>query len=93
MIPELGHAHGGGHLGVLGGRGRDDAGAWQREAGWLGLAAVLAYITLQWPANGLATAFNVVAWLFAFMLGAAGWFLGDMVQGYVYMKQTGMHWR
>ena len=23
MIPELGHAHGGGHLGVLGGRGRD----------------------------------------------------------------------
>ncbi len=78
---------------VLGGRGRDDAGAWQREAGWLGLAAVLAYITLQWPANGLATAFNVVAWLFAFMLGAAGWFLGDMVQGYVYMKQTGMHWR
>ena len=23
MIPELGHAHGGGHLGILGGRGRD----------------------------------------------------------------------
>ena len=78
---------------VLGGRGRDDAGAWQREAAWLGLAAVLAQIALQWPANGLANAFNVVAWLFAFLLGAGGWFLGDLAQGYVYLKQTGMHWR
>jgi len=78
---------------VLGGRGRDDAGAWQREAAWLGLAAVLAQIALQWPANGLVNAFNVVAWLFAFLLGAAGWFLGDLAQGYVYLKQTGMHWR
>ena len=78
---------------VLGGRGRDDAGAWQREAAWLGLAAVLAQIALQWPANGLVNAFNVVAWLFAFLLGAVGWFLGDLAQGYVYLKQTGMHWR
>ena len=78
---------------VLGGRGRDDAGAWQREAAWLGLAAVLAQIALQWPANGLANAFNVVAWLFAFLLGAGGWFLGDLAQGYVYLKQTGVRWR
>jgi len=78
---------------VLGKRTRDDAGAWQREAGWLGLAAVLAYIVLQWPANGLEAALNVVAWAFAFLLGAGGWFLGDLVQGYVYLKQTGVHWR
>ncbi|MBX7254373.1 MAG: protein kinase [Candidatus Promineofilum sp.] len=78
---------------VLGKRTRDAAGAWQREAGWLGLASVLAYIALQWPANDLETAFKVVAWAFAFLLGAGGWFLGDLVQGYVYLKQTGVHWR
>lgn len=75
---------------VLGGRARDDAGAWQREAAWLGLAAVLAYIALQWPANNLASALNPLAWVFSFLLGVAGWFVGDLVQGYIYLKQTGM---
>ena len=78
---------------VLGTRRRDDAGAWQREAGWLGLAAVLALIALQWPVNGIASALNVVAWVIAFLLGVAGWFVGDLAQGYVYLKQTGVRWR
>ena len=78
---------------ILGSRARDDAGAWQREAGWLGLAAVLAQIVLQWLANGPAAALNVIAWLTAFLLGAGGWFVGDLAQGYVYLKQTGMTWR
>lgn len=75
---------------VLGSRGRDDAGAWQREAAWLGLTALLAYIVLQFPANGPLAALNPVAWIFAFLLGVAGWFVGDLVQGYITMKQTGM---
>lgn len=75
---------------IVGRRTRDDPGAWQREAVWLGLAAVLGYIVLQWPANGIAMAFNGVAWVFAFLLGVAGWFVGDLVQGYIYLKQTGM---
>ena len=78
---------------VLGPRQREDEGAWQREAGWLGLAAVLAQIALQWPANGLAAALNVVALPIAFLLGVAGWFVGDLVQGYVYLRQTGLHRR
>ena len=78
---------------VLGRRQREEEGAWQREAGWLGLTAVLAQIALQWPANGMATALNVVALPIAFLLGVAGWFGGDLAQGYVYLKQTGVHWR
>ncbi len=74
---------------VLGARRRDDAGTWQREAAWLALMALLGYVTLQGPANGLVMVFNGVAWLFALLLGVLGWFLGDLMQGYVYMKQTG----
>ena len=78
---------------VLGGRRREDAGAWQREASWLGVTAVLAVIATQWLVNGIVVALDPIYWIVAFMLGAAGWFLGDLVQGYVYLKQTGMHWR
>ena len=78
---------------VLGPRQREDEGAWQREAGWLGLAAMLAQIALQWPANGMATALNIVALPIAFLLGVAGWFVGDLAQGYIYMRQTGVHRR
>jgi drug/metabolite transporter (DMT)-like permease len=78
---------------VLGGRRREDAGAWQREAGWFGLAAVLALIAAQWLINGISAALNPGYWLVAFILGVAGWFLGDLVQGYLYLKQTGVHWR
>ena len=78
---------------VLGRRGRDDAGTWQREAGWLGLAAVLALIAAQWIINGIQAALNPGYWLVAFLLGVAGWFLGDLAQGYVYLRQTGTHWR
>ena len=78
---------------VLGKRRRDDAGAWQREAAWLGLAAVAVEIVLQWLVNGPRSALTPGLWAVSFLLGAAGWFLGDLVQGYVYLKQTGVRWR
>ena len=54
---------------------------------------MLALIALQLPVTGIASAFNVVAWAIAFLLGVAGWFVGDMAQGYLYLKQTGVRRR
>jgi hypothetical protein len=80
---------------VLGNLHRDDPGAWQREAYWLGGAAVISNSILNFiaigPTNGMA--FKLTAWIFAFLLGILAWFTGDLIQGTLYLKQTGVKWR
>jgi hypothetical protein len=78
---------------IMGNLKPDDPGAWQREAGWLGFAAVIGYVLLSAIAFGSSFTMNIVAWIFAFILGVAGWFLGDLMQGYLLLKQTGVKWR
>ena len=78
---------------IMGSLNRDDPGAWQREMAWLGAVAVVGHIVLAGIATSLTFALNPIAWLFAFALGSLGWFLGDMIQGYIYLKQVGMKWR
>uniref|UniRef100_UPI0035B48D52 serine/threonine-protein kinase n=1 Tax=Promineifilum sp. TaxID=2664178 RepID=UPI0035B48D52 len=77
---------------VMGSLRRDDPGAWQREALWLGLAALLGHVVL-YALLGDDAAINALSWVSAFLLAVAGWFLGDLVQGYLYLKQTGVRWR
>lgn len=78
---------------IMGTLEREDHGAWQREMIWLGITAVIGHILLASIATSLTFALNPIAWLFAFTLGSLGWFLGDMIQGYLYLKQAGIKWR
>jgi hypothetical protein len=78
---------------LIGSRQRDDPGTWQREMGWLALAAIVGHIILSGLATTAAFALNPLAWISAAGLGALGWFFGDFVQGYIYLKQTGVNWR
>jgi serine/threonine protein kinase len=78
---------------ISGSRQGNDTGAWQIEVVWLALTAVLGHIALSYPAIGPNYAFNVLAWISAAILGAFGWFIGDMIQGYLYLQQTGFRRR
>lgn len=73
---------------ITGYRDRDDPGVWQREVSWLALTAIVGHIALAGIATSSTYAFNPVAWISAAILGAVGWFLGDLVQGYLYLRQT-----
>lgn len=74
---------------ILGRLQRDDPGAWQREVGWLAVMAIAGHIALQLFATDYGFALNWIAWLFAIILTGVGWFLGDLIQGYFFMRQTG----
>lgn len=78
---------------VMGARRREDAGAWQREAAWLGATAVVGDILLTGVTFNFLVAFKFVTMLTTFILGGLGWFLGDLIQGYLFLKQTGAKWR
>ncbi len=79
---------------ILGNLNRDDPGAWQREACWLGGTAVVGNSILNYIAIGPnAMAFKLTSWVFAFVLGILSWFIGDLIQGMLYLKQTGTKWR
>lgn len=74
---------------ILGRLQRDDPGAWQREVGWLAFIAVAGHIIFQGFATDLGFALNPIAWLSAALLATVGWFVGDLIQGYFFMRQTG----
>jgi serine/threonine protein kinase len=77
----------------VGERDWDEPGIWQMEVRWLIGMAVVAYIALAWITLGASPALNLLAWVSAAVLAAVGWFLGDLVQGYLYLQQTGLQWR
>lgn len=70
------------------GKARDEA--WKREIAWFALLAVVAAVSffalLEDPAHSMRSAM----WLGAAVLGALGWFLGDLVQQWLYLRQTGI---
>ncbi|MEM7112144.1 MAG: protein kinase [Chloroflexota bacterium] len=78
---------------VLGTRTRDDPGAWEREIALLGGTAIVGHIVLSLIASTAGYAFNLIAWMSAFLLGSVGWFAGDLIQGYLFLQQTGVKWR
>ncbi|MDH7487086.1 MAG: hypothetical protein QHJ81_12515 [Anaerolineae bacterium] len=71
-------------------RGKAGDAAWKREVAWFALLGVVAAIFFFVFLEGLAYSMRPAMWLGAAALGALGWFLGDLVQQWVYLRQTGM---
>ena len=74
---------------LTGGKSRQEEGVWQREVVWLALVTVVGHVVLSLLATTTTYALNPWAWLSAAVLGAGGWFLGDMVQEYLRLRRTG----
>ncbi len=55
--------------------------------------AVVGDILLTGVTFNFLVAFKFVTMLTTFILGGLGWFLGDLIQGYLFLKQTGAKWR
>lgn len=73
------------------GKARDEA--WKREIAWFGTLAIIATVTFYAivdARSGLAHSLRLGIWIGAAGIGALAWFLGDLVQQWVYLRQTGM---
>jgi len=74
-------------------RGKTQDEAWKREVVWFALLAIAAtvsfYVFLTGPI-GLAHSMRPGMWVGAAVIGVAGWFLGDLVQQWLYLRQTGI---
>jgi len=71
-------------------RGKNREEAWQRELAWLMTMTVVVAVIVMGIVWGWPSAASVGMWISAAILGAVGWFLGDLVQQYFFMRQTGL---
>jgi serine/threonine protein kinase, bacterial len=67
---------------------RDDPDTWKKEAAWLGIGAVAGHIFLTGFAFNFNSAFRFASLVFAFLLGGAGWFVGDLIYSAWNEKQS-----
>ena len=70
------------------GKNRDEA--WQRELAWLCLMAVVTSILMVGLVWGWGFGLNPIMLLGAAGMGALCWFVGDTIQQYLFLKQTGI---
>jgi serine/threonine-protein kinase len=63
--------------------------AWKREIAWLAVMELIGCVMLYGTLFGSFYIFNLVIWIVSALLGAAGWFLGDLFHQYLLFKQTG----
>jgi serine/threonine-protein kinase len=71
-------------------RGKNREEAWQRELAWLAATALVVGILFMGVFWNIQFALNPVMLVAAVILGALGWFLGDLVQQYLFLRQTGL---
>lgn len=71
-------------------KGKLGADAWKREIGWYALTTVAAAMTFYSVMGGIFFALQPGMWVGSAMLGASGWFLGDLVQQWLYLRKTGI---
>jgi hypothetical protein len=71
-------------------RGKNREEAWQRELAWLVTMTMIVAIIVTGIVWGWPPAASVGMWISAAILGVVGWFLGDLVQQYLYMRQTSL---
>jgi len=62
---------------------------WQRELIWLIGMAVIGISLFLGFTTGWQEGLKPIQWVVCAILGAAGWFLGDLLQQYLLYKQTG----
>jgi hypothetical protein len=70
-------------------KGRNLDEAWKREIGWLAAMATLGTIILFGLLFDGLYFRNILQWIMAGLLGAAGWFLGDLIQQTILYRRTG----
>lgn len=71
-------------------KGSGDPDAWKREGAWLAVMGTVGVTVLNAVVVSLNYALTVGPWIGGTLLGAAGWFLGDLVQEFFYYQQTGL---
>jgi len=74
-------------LGRVRGKGADP---WLREVGWLALLAVIVTATLRVMTGTVSFGLNPILWFVSALLGTFGWFIGDLIQQYLFLKQQGL---
>ena len=71
-------------------KGSQGSEAWVRELSWMAVMAVVGTILFLGLVTDWVTGLNPWQWLVSAGLGAAGWFLGDLLQQYLLHRQTGL---
>jgi hypothetical protein len=71
-------------------KGKAGADAWKRELGWFALAALATAMTFYFVQDGVFFALRPGMWVGSALSGALGWFLGDLVQQWLYLRKTGI---
>jgi serine/threonine-protein kinase len=71
-------------------KGHTNADAWKRELGWYAVAALATAIIFYLVQGNVFLALRLSMWVGAALLGATGWFLGDLVQQWLYLRKTGI---
>ena len=71
-------------------KGSQGSEAWVRELSWMAVMAVVGTILFLGLVTDWVTGLNPWQWLVSAGLGAAGWFLGDLLQQYLLQRQTGL---
>ncbi len=63
--------------------------AWRLELGWLAAMEVLGMVVFFGLLTGGQYGLLPAQWVFSALFGAAGWFVGDSIQKYLYYRKTG----
>ena len=71
-------------------RGASGNDAWKREVVWFMLSSAAISITFYLIMYGAPSALRPAMWVGSALLGAAGWFIGDLVQQWIYLRHHGM---
>lgn len=66
-----------------------DLETWKTEMAWLSASAVIATIVMYSISLAWQYAANPGLWFGAAFMGAAGWFMGDLIQQTIFWQQTG----
>jgi tRNA A-37 threonylcarbamoyl transferase component Bud32 len=70
-------------------KSKEGADAWKREVEWYACAAVAAAITFFAVQSGVFYALQPGMWIGSAIVGALGWFLGDLMQQWLFLRTNG----
>jgi tRNA A-37 threonylcarbamoyl transferase component Bud32 len=71
-------------------RGAGGGDAWQREIGWFAVVTAFAAFVFYNLMPGELILMRLGLWIGASLVGALGWFLGDLIQQWLYLRKAGI---